>query len=186
MILIDQTYFKGELSLPILSVSNPCDEELDGVALALQTVGENNLDGFVDKYVTDYLVRLMGLELTQTFLAEIETDSPAQIWTNLQKQLLIQFGTYKTSPLANYVYYWLMRDARTKTTTAGEADAEFDNAKNVNNQYKLVKAWNDMANTTLRIQRWLCQNKAIYAEYAADCTDRNICSLTMYINTFGL
>lgn len=185
MLLIDKTYFKGELSLPNIPIMIS-DEINYGVKEALQSVGEKDLNTFVDKYVTDYLIRLFGRELTEKFLSEIITEIPAEIWDNLKKQLLIEIGPYKASPLANYVYYWLMRDARTKTTQAGESDSNFDNAENVNNNYKLVKAWNDMANMTCTINKWFCKNIQYYEEYMGCYTDRNVYSITQNINTFGI
>ncbi len=185
MILIDNTYFIGELSLPNIPVS-PSGTASSGVELALQTVGENNIDIFIDKYVIDYLTRLFGRELTVIFLKEISEPSPDEIWTNLRDQLLIVTVPYKASPLANYVYYWLMRDARTKTTQAGEADPTFDNAINANNNYKMVKAWNDMVDMTFDIDKWFCNHIEDYKEYAGCYTGRNVCSITRNINTFGL
>ena len=183
MVLIDETYFTGELSLPNIPVSKP---EADGVALALQTAGEKSLDIFVDKYVIDFLIRLFGRELTKSFLSGLEEETPLEIWINLKGQLLMQAGSCKLSPLSGYVYYWLMRDARTKTTQAGESDPNFDNAENVNNCYKMVKAWNDMAGMTLEVHKWFCHHIREYEGYTGSYQGRNICSITQTINTFGI
>jgi hypothetical protein len=186
MILIDGTYFTGELSLPNIPASIQGGGGLDGVAYALQTVGENNLDVFADKYATDYLVRLFGEELTQTLLEELDKPSPAQIWLDLKDKLLLQTGSHKSSPIANYVYYWLMRDARTKTTMAGEADPTFDNAENASDRYKLVKAWNDMADMTIRVHQWFCRNIEHYQEYLGEHTGKKSHTITTHINAFGI
>lgn len=185
MILIDKTYFEGELSLPNIPTSS-VDIASDGVAKALQSVGENNLGVFCNKYIVEYLCLLFGCELAETFLAEIVKDEPDDVWSNLKKQLLIEIGPYKASPLANYVYYWVMRDARTKTTQAGEADPKFDNAENVNNNQKMVKAWNDMVKMTCVIKKWFCQNYESYETYIGCQTGRNVCSITQCINTYGI
>ena len=183
MVLIDETYFTGELSLPNIPVSTPSS---DGVALAIQTVGEKGLDIFVDKYVVDFLIRLFGRELTKAFLSGLEEETPLEIWINLKGLLLTRAGSYKASPLAGYVYYWLMRDARTKTTQAGESDPNFDNAENVNNCYKMVKAWNDMASMALGVHKWFCQHAREYERYTGSYQGRNVCSITQTINTFGI
>jgi hypothetical protein len=183
MLLIDETYFTGELSLPNISVNGDVSS---GFALALRTVGENNLGVFVDRYVTDYLIRLFGRELAQKFLEEIEKPLPGQIWLDLKAQLLVSYGSYKASPLANYVYYWVMRDARTKTTMAGEADPDFDNAGNANNGNKMVKAWNDMVNMTFDVHNWFCRNMEHYESYIGNHTGRKVCSLTQSTNMFGI
>jgi hypothetical protein len=185
MVLIDGTYFTGELSLPNLPTLDAGGAS-DGVALALQTVGENNLDVFVDKYVREYLVLLFGGELTGVFLDEMEKSTPDGIWLDLKDQLLMEFGSYKRSPLANYVYYRVMRDACTKTTQAGEADPDFDNAENVGNGRKLMKAWNDMADMTVEVHKWFCHHAGDYEAYVGDCTGRHVRRLTEYINLFNL
>ena len=184
MILIDSSYFVGELALPNIPVNG--GGASGGVALALQTAGENNLDVFVDKYVVDYLKRLLGKELATTFLEEIEKPSPAQIWIDIKNELLIEVYSYKASPLANYVYFMVSRDAVTKTTMAGEADPDFDFARNVKNNHKLINAWNGMCDMTIIIARWLCENREVYKDYAGCFTGRDICSITKYINRFGI
>lgn len=184
MILIDETYFRGELSLPNIPTSSA--DGVSGVALALQSVGENNLDAFCNKYVVEYLCLLFGCELAEKFITEIVKEKTDEVWSNLKKQLLIEIGPYKASPLANYVYYWLMRDARTKTTQAGEADPEFDKAKNANNNNKMVKAWNDMVKMTSKINNWYCKNMEVYKDYIGCQTGRNVCSINQPINIYNL
>jgi hypothetical protein len=185
MILIDGTYFTGELSLPNIPTLGVADAS-DGVALALQTVGEDSLDVFVDRYVTEYLVLLFGRELTLVFLEEMGKQVPDGIWLDLKNRLLTGAGSYRASPLANYVYYWVMRDACTKTTQAGEADPDFDNAENVSSGRKLVKAWNDMVEMTFDVYNWFCRNVEHYEAYMGCHTGRKVCRLTRSINTFNL
>jgi hypothetical protein len=184
MILIDGTYFVGELALPNIPVSG--GEDLSGTALALQTVGENNLDVFIDKYVIDYLIRLLGRELAHKFLEEISKPSPDQIWLDIKNQLLITIGLYKMSPLANYVYFMVMRDAVTKTTQGGESDPDFDFAENASNRYKYVNAWNGMTDMTAPIVMWLCENADTYRSYAGRCVGKNVSSIVQKINKYDI
>jgi len=184
MILIDETYFVGELSLPNIRTSGAGVSV--GVDLALQTVGENDLDVFVDKYVIDYLVRLFGREFTQTFLDEIAATTPDPIWLNVRKQLLIKYGPYNYSPLANYVYFHLTRNAVTKTTQAGEADPKFEYAENASVSDNLITAWNDMTRMTLVIVKWFNEHFDDYKGYLKKASGRDVCSLTKFINKFGI
>jgi hypothetical protein len=182
MLLIDETYFTGELSLPNL----PSLGGSGGVALALRTVGGKSLAVFVDKYVSDYLVRLFGRELTGVFLEEVAKSTPGQLWVDLRGSLLFERGSYRASPLANYVYFHVMRDARTLTTQAGEADPDFDCAENAGNGGKLVRAWNEMADMTVEAYGWFCRHAGDYEGYAGDRTGRRAGSLMRRINMFGL
>ena len=183
MILIDETYFVGELSLPNIRTSGAGAS--GGVAMAMQTVGENNMDVFVDKYVIEYLVRLFGKEFTQTFLDELAA-SPAQIWLDVEDQLVYMYGSYKVSPLANYVYFKLMADAATKTTQAGEADPKFDFAENASVRNKMITAWNDMVRMTIDIYKWFNENFDVYKDYLKKQSGRNVCSLMECLNKFGI
>ena len=182
MILINSSYFVGELSLPNIQTTNT----VSGVKHALQTVGENNLDVFVNKYVIDYLVRLFGRELAQKFVYEIAQTSPDQIWIDIKDQLLYEIGSLKMSPLANYVYFMLMSDATTKTTQAGEVEPKHDFAHNASVRHKLVAAWNDMVKMTADILVWYRENLDNYKDYRGKSFRRNSNSLTRYINEFGI
>jgi hypothetical protein len=182
MILIDDTYFIGELRLPNL----PFNGAVSGVSLAVQTVGESNLDVFVDKYVTDYLVRLFGREFALRFLEEIGKPQPGQIWIDVRDQLLQRYGSYRASPLANYVYFMVNRDAVTKTTQAGEADPDFDYAENVSNRRKFARAWNEMVGMTVSVYEWFCEHAETYLDYTGSHHGRNLYSISTCINDFGI
>jgi hypothetical protein len=196
MILIDETYFIGELSLPMLPVrvcvnnDDDNDEEEDSEREwknVIQTVKENELETFVDEYVPKYLIKLFGIQFTQTFLEEISKENPDKIWVNLKNQLLLKFGSYKASPLACYVYYWLMRDARSTTTIVGEAQPKFDNANNANIGIKLIKAWNNMTNMTKNVVNYVfCLHYSDYEPYLKDCKCVDHVDLTTKINAFNL
>lgn len=78
---------------------------------------------------------------------------------------LIQKVSVKCSPIANYVYYWLNRDAQNNTTAMGEADLNFSRANNAYEADKfikanagrnrLIRAWNDMVEMNKNCIRYL-------------------------------
>jgi len=182
MILIDETYFTGELSLPNITAARG---NASGVNMALQTVGESNLGVFADKYIVDYLVRLFGRKFALKFLDEIVQPAPLQMWLDVKDQLIKEFHSYKASPVANYVYYMVSRAAVTKTTMSGEKKPKSDFAYNVSNSDKLIRAWNEMVDMTVPIVKWFCEKYDTYTDYA-DCEGRNVCSITQKINEFGI
>ena len=184
MLLIDNTYFIGELSLPNIHVSIP--DGVSGTREALLAVGQKDLSVFVDEYVSEYLIKMFGSELTRKFLEEIAGNAPDEIWSNLKKQLFFGAGSYKASPLANYVYYYIMRGTRTKTTQAGEASPTFDNADRADNRYKMERAWNKMVDMTWCIDKWFCANYQVYEAYSGQYTGRAIWEITEYMNFIGV
>jgi hypothetical protein len=184
MLIIDSTYFKGNLSLPNIPVlENTADS---GVALAIQTVGEKNINVFVDKYVVGYLIQLFGRELTLSFIAGLEEDPIPGIWENLREQLLIKTHSHKASPLANYVYYWLMRDAITKTTQSGELRPKPDDAQIAEIKLKLVTAWSEMVDMTVQILDWFFANKNDYEDYVGRASGADVNNLITPINTMNI
>ena len=183
MFLIDSSYFTDELTLPNIPVQEAAS---DGVALALQTVGENNLDAFANKYIVEYLICMFGRELTIKFIEEIKKPTPDTIWTNLKNQLLIEIDSYKASPLANYVYYWVRRAGESKLTQGGVTDPDFDFAQNVSDRRAVATVWNDMVRMTKAIDKWFRKNIEDYKDYYGDLIGRDIYSITGKINEFGI
>jgi hypothetical protein len=78
------------------------------------------------------------------------------------------------------------RNAVTKTTMAGEADPEFDFAKNASNNHKLIWAWNDMCEMTVRFLVWMHSVYDTYKPFSGDNVGRNTRSITKRINRFGI
>lgn len=71
MLLIDDTYFTGELSVPNLPTTRMADEfAYFGSAKMTQTAGENNLLTFIDNKVTEYLCSMFGEEFATTLIQE--------------------------------------------------------------------------------------------------------------------
>lgn len=178
--IIDSTYFVRELSLPNI-VSNSLES---GVSAALQTVGENSLDLFIEKYEEEYLIKLLGKELANKFMLEVNNSAPDDIWKELLS--VLADSEKKTSPIANYIYYWIMRDSRTSTTMGGECASTFDKAQRASQDKKLVKAWNDSVNMTIQVVCWINRNESKLAPYGGDYSQADVFQLTEPINSFNI
>lgn len=59
-------------------------------------------------------------------------------------------GTAKESLIANYVYYWYMRNNHTQTASTGETKGKHENADWSSMATKLTRAWNEMS-------QWICE-----------------------------
>jgi hypothetical protein len=138
MPLIDSSYFVGDINIP--DTGNPAVLE--------------RLDFFIAKYEAEFLEALLGYTLWQAYVAGIAvTPTPDAKWTDLRdgkeytvsdigfKYTGLRNATLKQSPIAQYVYYWWMRnDIKAKPDDA-EARREYYEARN----RSMVTAWNDMA-----------------------------------------
>jgi hypothetical protein len=71
-------------------------------------------------------------------------------------------GTYKTSPIANYVYYWFMRDNHTQTAPVGEVKTTTENAVLANPFLKMARAYNEAAEAVGRLRDYLDANESLY------------------------
>lgn len=131
MQLIDESFFIGEIV----------------VAQTDQVEVSENLQVFIKKYQREFLTLLLGQTVYDQFIAElIKPDADiAQKWKDLYNKLIFVDGLYKGSPIANYVYYFYMRNNVTQTTGIGEGKGKAENATIGINNDKMVRAWNEMS-----------------------------------------
>lgn len=124
--LIDSTYFVGEI----------------GIANATLQAVSTNLSVFITKYETKFLKLLLGDTLYADFTAGLLIDPIAEEWVTL-RDLLVN-STTKESAIANYIYYRYMLNEASKTVGVGQVKPTAENAAQVNNMPKMVRAWNEM------------------------------------------
>jgi hypothetical protein len=161
MNLIDSTYFINELAL------SGTEREATGKGRFLQTIEEQDLNLYIKKYQKEYLDVLLGASLQSALFdgLNLPDDHPdKEIWLALKNRLVNE--TEKTSPIANYVYYFVMRKGKAKTTPSGVKKAKSAHAENVSPMADMVFAWNEMAAWNREIARWLEENSSVYEKYA--------------------
>src|SRR5688500_2809740 len=143
--LIDRTYFVGELNIPNKEQA---------------TIG-SVVDHFIAKYEAQWLRDVLGYSLYKAFKTGWEMPGPAQIWVDLvdgveytdqQGETKYWRGlvaavsgesSFDVSPITNYVYYWYMRNNHTQTASTGETKGKHENAEMASMAVKLVRAWNE-------------------------------------------
>lgn len=176
MALINNSYFYGDLLIP----------QKSSAAVTA------NLNWFINQYEEKYLTEILGYELYRDFKAGIEAATPDQQWIDLRdgkeftdrngtltKWKGLCFGTY--SPIANYVYYWYMRDSN--TTTAGSGEVSANVSEPVSPAFKMIRAWNQMVQWNCELINFLDSNSVAYPQYSNNCSRRN---LLITINRFGI
>lgn len=146
--MIDYTFFQDGLLM------------VDG-ALALATPSPINraisgrLEWFIERYEPEYLCKLLGEELYNDFLANQEGEMSDK-WAEFKKLLVKDNALTKTSPIANYVFFYFVRSNQSTATINGvkkDGDANI-----VSPQQKLIMAWNDMIDANRKLYAWLCKN----------------------------
>lgn len=161
---LDATYFEGELYLPYFK--RKPGEAVGSAAVVLQTVAEYTLEWFVEKYEQECLERILGREMYKRFVKglEDEEDKGYGDWLVLRDRLFMKRGRYGFSPVANYVYFFLMRSGRSQTSGVGEVVGRMDHALGVDNVCKLVKVWNDMCRMVASVYDFLVVHGDVYGE----------------------
>ena len=162
--LIDLTYFEGELAIAQLS----------------QDAVIAKVNYFINKYENVVLDKLLGIDLRVAFLAGLAEPIPLQKWLDLRdgkvyevdnkKREWLGFqNAKKLSLIANYVYYHYGVDLATTATGSGFAVPENENALKDLKYIKLSRAWNELVDYSHSLFDFLEANKADYDwDYLAD------------------
>lgn len=166
---IDKTYFTGDIQ--IKGIDN------EGI---VGTAAEANLNQFITQFEPEYLKMVMGETLYTAAIAGLAvTPTPAARWTALKNKFIN--STTKSSPIAEYCYYSMVRNSLSETTQTGEVQPKQQNAINVSNVDKQVLHYNRAIYAALIIIEWLYANAATYPEF--DPTEIKVIG---YMNSFGI
>lgn len=156
--LINSQYFTGEVYIPNLTGS--------GVVV---TGNIEELNRFITKYEKLYLLYLLGQDLYEAFLAGLATAQqeppvpPAQKWIDLKAQLIDE--TAKLSPIVGYVYYHYSRHRLSTSAALGEVEQSAENATNVLNTDKMMRAYNESVRDGRNVYDWLVKHAATYPDF---------------------
>lgn len=163
--IIDYTFFQDGLLLVdgamALATPSPTNEAIS-----------NRISSFIERYEPEYLRKLLGEGLYNDFLVYEESEKTDDVWEEFKSRLVIE-GFVKSSPIANYVYFHLVRSNQSTATINGVKGEE----NNVSPKHKMIYAWNDMVYMNRRLYDWMDRNlKGLYTD----------CELLETINEFNV
>lgn len=185
---LDGTYFQGNLVLPQYGrmPKNAVSGTID--ALLTGTVGEQSLEWFIARYEEEFLRKLLGSPLYESWTEGLSTAEPLQIWVDLKSHIFRTVGGIKLSPAANYVYFFAMRAAASDTTMTGEKRQAGTYSDNVSPSRKMANAWNDMVDAVQHIREWIYTHREDIADVMSGCVDfREWCGYNFSpINEYGI
>lgn len=153
-IIIDDS-FKGEYDLPIDCFSQ--------------------LSYYIDKYEKEYLLKLLGAELYDLFIADLTVTDPqvpqATRFLNIFNQFHIDEGNCLVTSdgikqmLVQLVYFHILRDLEHKKTMTGVVQMVGANSVlSSYNGYNLIEAYNRGVSNFKSIQWYICDNPTDYPE----------------------
>ena len=171
--IIDKSFFNLEQNVPGV--------ESDDEVIVL----------FIDQYEPKFLKKALGLAFYNTFWAAITTN-PAPVagrWYDivagatyykngeLREWLGLKQPDIKKSVIAQYVYWYYMRNQVTQSTRLGEVLTKKENADTVAPGYKMVNNWNDMAEQVCSLWDYLLNKRddegsLVYPEFDKTQVDK--------------
>jgi hypothetical protein len=156
MSIIDETYFtKHPTKLPQSEALG------NGVAVDIQTGDVAMIDDNIEIYEPQFLTYLLGKDLADEFIAGLAvTPTPATKWTALKNKLVN--STTKRSPIANYVYCFILEEQSEYDARVGTVANKTENATQISCTHKQTKAWNLMVEELIVFIDWLILNRTTY------------------------
>lgn len=169
--IIDHTYFKGDINIPNIAPGKP---------------GGDNLDWHIQTYESEYVTRLLGLNLADSLIAGVSGVKSGAVMTGANFDLLKGAAfidsngnrnkwcgligdtigeDYKFSPIANYVYWQRMRQRSSQTVGIGEVISRSENSVPISPADKMVRAWNKMVDWNWILHDFICSRESVYPDY---------------------
>lgn len=159
MSLIDSTFFIRELTIAQLG-------QADG--------NEVLFDQMLNKYEPLFLRQALGYEFSQLlinnpteprFVALLEGSEYTYNDVKYYWQGLVN-DDLKTSPIANFVFYWFVRSQFEQQVGIGTMKPLSENATVVAPEYSMIFAWNEMVDYVREMRLFLYVNSQTYPEYS--------------------
>lgn len=162
--LIDYTYFDG-------GVVN--------IAQTDQLAVQEQITAYIAQFEPEFMADLLGYEFYQQFLTDIAEQRMIDILTGITytyggKQYRWNGLTYiigsgatavKISPIANYVYWHILRDNAEMTFGIGTGTTTSENSTRTSPIRLQVKAWNNMVEMIIQLRDFLNRHPDEYPEY---------------------
>lgn len=179
MSLINNSYFNSERIIPNL-IYPEMQADLNSLILIREP---------------EYLKAALGYELFTVLMAGLSQPTVDQRYTDLllgkdftntsgalQRWVGFAPTSELVSPIADYVYYYWLKNKHTQVMAVGTIQAENQNSKAVSPRHKAVDAWNGMVKKTEGLYSFMISNSDIYPEFLRHSYSWDIINLTTKIN----
>lgn len=113
-----------------------------------------NLQWFIDKYEPILFTKLLGATL-YALLQASPTDA----------RFVAIIEPYLHPAAIDYIYWFYLEDQGIQLTSIGASQAKKKNAISVSPYPKMVRAWNEMAESNRKFHKFMVDNATTYPEY---------------------
>lgn len=132
----------------------------------------SELQRYIDKYEDHYLVRLLGAELYNLFIADLTNGVPST------QRFLDIFNSFKIDDhnclrisegikqmLVQFIYFHIVRDLGVKKSIGGVTVFENEvSSQSMYSGFNIVESFNEGVDNWLQIQWFICDNDDLYPE----------------------
>lgn len=156
----------------------------------------SRIDSLIAVREKEYLLAVFGYEMYVLLIADLVT--PATRFANIINGVeftaldgrlkkwegLINVSTLQ-SPIADYVYYWYLRDSVNNMTGPGMVQAMMENATPVSSVKQQARVYNNMVDKTILLIEFLRANYTVYPEWQLHSGTYQVSRFMQKINAFN-
>ncbi len=135
---------------------------------------QSKIQAYIDKYERIYLVKLLGVELFNLFVADLLAGVPqASIYTKIYEAFEydnvncnINISEGMLDLVKGFVYYQYLRDMTNNVAVTGNVRPLGENSENVSTLNSMIYTrYNDSVRTYKAIQQYMCDYSSDYLKY---------------------
>lgn len=131
-------------------------------------------------FLSDGFSKVAGFQVGEKFTIQFTQATP------LPEPAGVTTSDIKQSLIANYVYFYWMKDQYTQTVGLGEVASKAENAELANPAAKMILAWNEMIDDIDNLYLFLQQNQSVYPEWNTGQNKRSFRHQFQHINQWGI
>jgi len=135
---------------------------------------QTKIQAYIDKYERQYLVKLLGVELFNEFVADLVAGVPqSAIYTKIYESFeydnvdcYIHISEGMIDMIKGFVYYQYLKDLTNTVAVSGNVRPMGENSENVSTLNSMIYTrYNDSVRTFKAIQYYICDNSSDYLKY---------------------
>ena len=132
------------------------------------------IQAYIDKYERQYLVKLLGVELFNEFVADLVAGVPqSAIYTKIYEPFeydnvdcYIHISEGMIDMIKGFVYYQYLKDLTNTVAVSGNVRQAGENSENVSTLNSMIYTrYNDSVRTFKAIQYYICDFNSDYLKY---------------------
>jgi hypothetical protein len=141
--------------------------------LSVGMYSDDKIQAYIDRYEESYLVQLLGVELYNLFIADLDVSNVPQasrfvkIFNPFNEQVAFSLMMSKgiKDMLMGFIYFEYLKDLITQTTSVGVVKPEEQNSKVITAHTTIYGKYNESIKTFNAIQDYIFFNMNTYTEF---------------------